>query len=77
MTGAEIAAIIGIISGFATCGQYATQVYDKIKNKREHARVLQQAEQLGISLQDGHSAMQDGLNNLRGLGHVLLSSQGM
>jgi len=76
MTGAEIViAIISILASFATCAQYATQVTEKIKQKRELARAVRQAERLGCSLRDSESTIGDELHNLRrlngtiGLGH--------
>lgn len=74
MTGAEIIiAIVGIVAGFATCAQYATQVIEKIKRKRLLARAkrqaeLLQAELLGCSLRDSESAIRDELRRLNTIG---------
>jgi hypothetical protein len=76
LTGAELATIIGIVAGFATCIDSAARLYDRVKKKREHARVQRLARQLGVTLQGGHVAIQDALDRLRGLGHGLGRGQG-
>jgi hypothetical protein len=66
MTGAEIIfAIFGILAAFAQCSQYATQVLEKLKQKRTFARAVTQAERLGHSLRGGGSAIKDELYNLK------------
>lgn len=68
MTGAEIlVAVVTILASYATCAQYATQVYEKIKRKRELASAVAQAELLASSLRRGRSAIEDELNTLRRL----------
>jgi hypothetical protein len=76
MVGAELATIIGIVSSFVTCFQYAQKLYDKAKERREHARVQRLAEQLGQTLQGGHIAIEAALERLRGLGHVFGGGNG-
>jgi hypothetical protein len=77
MTGAELALIIGILSGFATCGQYATQLYGMIKQKRKQTKALRQAKQLGLSLQGSKSVIQDEIEKLRSLWHIFGPSRGV
>lgn len=81
MTGAEVlVTLVGILAGFATCLQYATQVYEKIKRKRELASAAASAELLASSLSLGWSAIENELNTLWrlngaiGLGHGMCLS---
>jgi hypothetical protein len=77
LTGVELATILGIASGFVTCIQYANTIYDKVKRKRDLARVQRLAKQLGDTLQGGHIAIEAALDRLRGLGHVFGQGPGM
>ena len=78
MTGAEIfIAIIGILAGFAQCSQYATQVLEKLKQKRTFTRAVTQAERLSHSLKGGGSAIKDELYNLKRSNGIIGLGAGM
>jgi hypothetical protein len=77
MPGVELATAIGIAASFAACLDFATKVYDRAKKKREAARVLRMAEELGHTLQGGHAAIEAELARLERLGHVFGGGHGM
>jgi hypothetical protein len=68
MTGVEVLVIlVGILAGFAQCSQYATEVIEKLKQKRAYANAVKQAERLESSLRGSTSAIGDELYNLKTL----------
>ena len=81
MTGAEVfIAIVGILAGFTQCSQYATEVIEKLKQKRAFANAVKQAERLESLLRGSELAIGDKLYNLKklnrstGFGHGTFES---
>ena len=66
MTGIEIvAAIVGIIAGFATCSKYAEQLHQKIRLKKSSAKALLQMETLQHVLNGGEMELEDALSKVK------------
>jgi hypothetical protein len=72
-----LAAVIGIIAGFATCAKFVKKVSENIKHKRAPFAALGQAEKLDRFLRSGGSAVERELLKLRGLNSYNSLQDGM